>query len=353
LTIVLDKTINEVALSIDPTVGDASNGWYKTQPTVTLTQTDDNFDRIEYQWDSQVDGSWTEYLTPFKLTNEGAHVLYYRAVDLANNISAIGVKNIAWDQTDLEYGPQNISANPNPTSGSTSKIRWDVAKDNIGIDKYEVQWSLNSINYSKTVGAGTTEVEIDQLTEGKWTVKVIAFDQSGRTKDGSIDLNVDRTGPVAPVLTLTGTGVGTATLVWNAIADAKDYIVWYGNSPGSRIYGARVGNVTSYTVKGLGAGNYYFIVKAVDEAQNQGAESNEVNTGAIAGAAGVATGTPAQGFTSQVLGAATELTPTPTLSPSLSNVLGISTKNMNYLWWLLSILPFSFVLWLILKKKRN
>ncbi|MDD4027332.1 MAG: Ig-like domain-containing protein, partial [Candidatus Shapirobacteria bacterium] len=283
LTIVLDKTISEVAISLNPTVGDASNGWYKTQPEVTLTHTDANFDKIEYSWNSDT-GPWTTYSAPFKLQNEGASILYYRAVDKAQNISQVGIKNIAWDQTDLEYGPQNISADPNPTSGSTSKIKWEFAKDNIGIDKYEIQWSLDGINYSKTVGSGTTEVEVDKLTEGNWNVKVVAFDQSGRSKDGSINLQVDRTGPTAPTLSLTGTTAGTATLSWNANADAKDYIIWYGNAPGSRLYGARVGNVTTYTVGGLGAGNYYFIVKAVDEAQNQGPESNEVNTGTIAGA---------------------------------------------------------------------
>ena len=359
LTIVLDKTIDEVTLSINPSVGDASNGWYKTQPTVTLTQTDDNFDRIEYQWDSQ-SGNWTTYSNPFKPASEGAHVLYYQAVDKANNISTVGVKNIAWDQTDLEYGPQNISANPNPTSGSTSKIKWEIAKDNIGIDKYEVQWKLNdtsnSPSFSKTVGAGTTEVEIDQLTEGRWTVKVVAFDASGKSKDNSIDVIVDRSGPTAPILSLTGTGVGTATLSWNAITDAKDYIVWYGNSPGSRLYGARVGNVITYTVKGLGAGNYYFIVKAVDEAQNQSADSNEVNIGTIAGALNVEPNTPAEGFTPEVLGTDTgKLTPTPSPAVSVSDVLGISVDNTSqwYWFWLLLLIPIYFLLRRLFKRNQN
>jgi cysteine-rich repeat protein len=357
LTIILDKTIDEVSITLNPIDPDASNGWYKTQPEATLTQTDTNFDRIEYQWDSQT-GTWLTYSTPIKPLSEGAHVLYYRAIDKANNISGIGVKNIKWDQTDLEYGPQNISANPNPTSGSTSQIKWDFAKDNTGIDKYEVQWKLNDAtnppSYSKILGAGTSEVEIDQLIEGRWTVKVVAFDGSGRSKDNSIDVVVDRSGPTSPTLNLTGTGAGTATLSWNAITDAKDYIIWYGNAPGSRLYGAKVGNVTSYTVRGLGAGNYYFIVRAVDEAQNQSAESNEVNTGTIAGALNVEPNTPAEGFTPEVLGTDTEEpTPTPTQTASVSDVLGVSVENTpQWYWlWLLLLIP----LYLILRRlfKRN
>lgn len=371
VTIILDKTIPEVNISINPTEGDASNGWYKTQPEVTLIATDNILtDKVEYQWDSKT-GIWTTYSTPFKLTNEGAHVLYYRSIDKASNISDVGAKNIKWDQTDLENGPQNISANPNPTSGSTSKIKWEAAKDNNGINKYEIQWKLNDsnplISYSKTVDSNTFEVEIDQLTEGRWTVKVIAFDQSGKTKDNSIDLNVDRTAPVAPTLQLTNTGTGTATLSWNAITDAKDYIIWYGSVQGIHQFGARVGNVTSYTVKGLGAGNYYFIVKAVDEAQNQSVDSNEVNTGTITGAPGTTPGQPAEGFSPEVLGETTEDVSTPNIDPSLNNeinneinnetgdVLGNTTQKGFNWWWLslLLIIPIYPIGRIIFKKKKQ
>jgi len=343
--IVFDKTLPQVSISLNPTVGDASNGWYKTQPEATLTITDDNYQKIDYQWDSQI-GTWitsTSTTLSTKPSTEGVHVLYYQAWDKAGNKTEVGIKNINWDQTDLEYGPQNITANPNPTSGSTSKIKWEFAKDNTGIDKYEIQWKLNdNTYYSKTVGAGTTEVEIDNLTEGRWTVKVIAFDQSGKTKDNSIDVIVDQTGPTAPVLTLTGTGTGTATLSWNAIDDAKDYIIWYGSVQGVHQFGARVGNVTSYTVKGLGAGNYYFIIKAVDEAQNQSADSNEINTGTITGAVGTTPGQPAEGFTPEVLGATTEeINPEKKSSTEdkidVGNVLGISTEK-GFNWWWLSLL---------------
>ena len=335
LHFVVDKTNPIITASVNPTIADAQNGWYKTQPEITLTGTDTNLDKVEYQWDSQVEGSWTNYSIAVKPLTEGNHDLYYRAIDKAGNVSTIGSQNIKWDQTDLEYGPQNLSANPNPTSGSTSKIKWGIAKDNTGIDKYEIQWKLNdSTYYSKTVGAGTTEIEIDQLTEGRWTVKVIAFDQSGRTKDASIDLNVDRSGPSAPVLTLTNPGAGSATLSWNAISDAKDYIIWYGSVQGVHEFGARVGNVTSYTVKGLGAGNYYFIVKAVDEAQNQSNDSNEVNTGNIAGAAGTIPGQRAEGFAPEVLGATTEATP----SAEKGSVLGTSEDKEGFNWWWLLLL---------------
>lgn len=354
LTIIFDKTIPEVSISLNPTVGDAQNGWYKTQPEVTLTATDANFDKIEFQWDSQTN-AWTTYLAPFKPANEGAHVLYYRAHDKANNYSDVGVKNIKWNKTDLKDGPLNVSVSPNPTSESTSKVKWDAAtSETIGIDKYEIQWKLKNgdKNYSASVGNGIREYTVDNLIEGVWEVKVIAFDASGNSKSASVDLTVDRSGPTAPTLSVFGTAPGSVSLSWSKVTDAVNYIIWYGANPGSYQYGAKVGDTQSYTVQGLGGGTYYFIVKAVDASGNQGANSNEVSSGAIGGAAGVAPETPAQGFAEEVLGANT-LSPTPTPVPT-GSVLGTGTNGTKPWWWpwiLLLLLPPAF--WFGYKKWKD
>lgn len=331
LTIIFDKTIPEVSISLNPIVGDASNGWYKTQPEVTLTATDTYLHGVEYQWDSQV-GTWTAYSVPFKLGSEGSHVLYYRAHDKAKNYSEIGIKNIKWNKTELKNGPLNINISPNPTSESTSKVKWEAAtSDTIGIDKYEVQWHLKNgdKNYTVSVGNNIREYIIDQLVEGIWEVKVTAFDASGNTKSSSTDLTVDKSGPIAPTLSIFGTADGSVSLSWSKVDGANNYIIWYGTAPGSYQYGAKVGDTQNYTVQGLGAGSYYFIVKAVDAAGNQSGDSNEVSTGAIAGAPGVAENTPAQGFTEEVLGANTI---TPTQKPK-GDVLGTGTVAKKNPWW--------------------
>lgn len=361
LTIIFDKTIPQVAISLNPAVADASNGWYKTQPEVALTATDSYFDRIEYQWDSQT-GPWITYTAPFKPATEGARVLYYRAHDLADNYSGVGIKNIKWNKTDLKNGPLNVSVSPNPTSEFTSKVKWDAAtSDTIGIDRYEVQWKLKNgdKSYTVSVGNGVREYTVDNLLEGIWEVKVTAFDASGNSKSASVDLTVDRTGPSAPTLSVTGTTVGSVSLSWTKISDAVDYIIWYGTAPGTYLYGARVGDIQSYTVQGLGGGSYYFIVRAVDGTGNQSGNSNEVSSGAIVGAPGVGVNTPAQGFNEEVLGTNT-LSPTPTLSPTATptpeagEVLGSETGTGSKPWWwpwiLLLLLPPG---WFGYKKWKN
>jgi len=271
----------------------------------------------------------------------------------------VGVKNIKWDKTELTDGPLNMSISPNPTSGTTSVVKWEEADDNTGIDRYEVKWSLKDGDktYMDAVGNSIREHTIDNLTEGVWNVYVTAFDGSGNSKNASADLTVDQTGPSAPQLSVLGTDVGSVSLSWTKIDEANNYIIWYGTTPGSYQYGAKVGDIQNYTVQGLGAGSYYFIVKAVDQSGNQSGNSNEVSTGAIVGAPGVAENTPAAGFAENVLGEATEsskLTPTGT-------VLGTETKNginRKLKWWqwvLISLFAFGGIYlgykkW---KKKNN
>ncbi len=332
LKIVYDKTIPEVTLTLNPTTADSGNGWYKTEPTATLTATDNTAtDHIEYQWDS-TSGTWTAYSLPFKTPGEGSHTLYYRAFDKAGNVSDTGTKNIKYDKTDLTNGPLNVSVSPNPTSGHTATVKWDAAIDNVGIDKYEINWSLDgtSTSYTDTVGNDIRDHEINKLDqEGKWNVTVTAFDSAGNHKAGSTELAVDRTSTVPPRLALGGTGVGTATLTWNKIADANDYILWYGNVPGTYLYGARTGNADNFTIKGLGGGNYYFVIQSVDNAGNRSGNSNEVNTQTIVGAPGVLPGAPAEGFTPQIKGSVTTETPTPSVSP---------TNQNNFPRWLIILL---------------
>lgn len=339
LTIILDKTIPEVGISLSPTTPDGSNSWYLTKPVVTLTATDSHIDSIEYQWDSQT-GLWTSYSAPFDIVGEGSHTLYYRAHDTAGNTSDVGVKTIRYDQTELEEGPQNVAVNPNPTSGTVSTVSWDPALDNIGIDYYEIQWKLGGTTYTKNLGSNETELEIDQLTEGEWDIIVRAYDSAGHNKSASTTLTVDRTPPSSPTLTLTSTGVGTASLSWSSVAGATSYLIWYGTSTGIYPFAANVGNINSYTVQGLGAGSYYFVVQATDAVSNGSPFSNEVNTGNITGAPGVAPETPAEGFAPAVLGdetaaqnESTQITP----EQIEGSVLGESESYFNY-WWLLLFL---------------
>lgn len=353
IVVILDKTIPTVGISLNPASPDGKNGWYETQPEVTLTATDDiDLDRIEYQWDGKVDGAWTSSPSPavFKLATEGHHILYYRAIDKAGNgydDKDIGIRNIMWDKTELTEGPLNVDATPDRSGGPDAKVVWEAASDNVGIDHYKVTFDLldGDADFSEDVASHIREFETSRLTEaGTWKVTVTAYDGAGHEKSASDEIIVDKEAPAAPTLSLTGTGAGSVDLSWTKVDDADEYIILYGVNDGQYIYAARVGNVLSYTVQGLTAGNYYFVVRAEDEAGNQSANSNQVSTLSLVAAPGGGN-VVAQGFEEapEVLGVNTETEQN--TGENLENageVLGVTSCNpwLNSLWWILLVVQF-------------
>ena len=79
-------------------------------------------------------------------------------------------------------------------------------------------------------------------------------------------------------------GPNTATLTWDAVSDPNlsGYRVYYGTAPGTYLQspgqGVNAGNVTTYTVTGLGgATTYYFVATTYDTSNRESTFSNEVS----------------------------------------------------------------------------
>ncbi len=348
LTIVFDKTIPEISLAIDPTLPDGKNGWYATRPTITLTMTDDKLtDYMQYQWESQ-SGAWTTYVNPIQPGSEGRHVLYYRAIDKAGNSSAIGIKNLAWDKTELTEGPLKVDATPDRSGGPEAKVTWEAATDNVGIDHYKVTFDLlnGDADFSEDVASHIRELKTNRLKEsGTWKITVTAYDGAGHEKSASDEIVIDKTAPAAPTLNLTGTGAGSVNLAWNKVDEADEYIILYGVNDGEYTYAARVGNVLNYKVQGLTAGNYYFVVRAEDGSGNQSANSNQVSTLSLLAAPGGGNEV-AEGFaeTPEVLGVNTAEQPkSEAQAASNGEVKGANSSCndlVNSLWWILLLAQF-------------
>lgn len=115
LRIIYDRTIPEVTLTTSPASPDGQDGWFITEPIVTLTATDTNgVSEIQYQWGN--DANWLTYTQPLPIPGQGSHLLTYRAIDQAGNISQPGLKTLLYDKNTLTHGVLNLSVSPNPTN---------------------------------------------------------------------------------------------------------------------------------------------------------------------------------------------------------------------------------------------
>jgi len=166
--------------------------------------------------------------------------------------------------------------------------------------------------------------------------------------------------PPAPTL-LSAIPVGEegVALTWTAVSPVTHYLVAYGLTSGSYIYGnPDVGNVTSFTVSGLSVGTtYYFAVKGINDCM-PGPFSNELSSpgGLVLGAV---TASPPPGFVPLgeigVRGEATEA--------AMPEVAGIATpsaelvgKPVCFWWWVILILETAFLLlyyWSIRKERKR
>ena len=203
LTIVYDKTIPEVNLTINPSSPNGDNDWYISEPMVTLTASDTNLDKIEYQIDSET-GTWMTYSGSVKI-DEGEHVFYYRALDLAGNYSNVGVKNVKVDTEDPEIS--NLDAEYKADI-ETVKLTWDVEGD---VDRTYIYrggsrgFDLNgSTRLAKQDGNDDTYNDDDVRFGKKYYYKVIGVDEAGNESDVEIvSVRIDENGEA--VVTQEGT----------------------------------------------------------------------------------------------------------------------------------------------------
>jgi len=186
LIIVFDKTIPTVSLSIDPINPNGENGWYDSNPEITLKAIDTNLDKIEYQMNSKT-GSWTTYVGPVSIDN-GKHIFYYRSLDLAGNYSDIGVKNVKVDTEDPDE-ISNLDAEYK-SEIETVKLTWDADND---VDEVYIYrggsrgFDLNSSTLlTKQDGNDDTYNDDDVNLGEKYYYKIIALDEAGNKSGARI-----------------------------------------------------------------------------------------------------------------------------------------------------------------------
>ena len=285
----IDATGNVSALSaaVSASTPSAPDTTAPTTPT-GLTANAVSTSRINLNWVAATDnvgvtgyrifrnGSLLETVgnvTTYASTGLAASTTYsyaVRALDAAGNVSGLSNSASATTQsapdTTAPTTPTGLSATP--ISSSRIGLNWSASTDNVGVTGYRVY--RNGV-FLVSLGNVTTYESTGLAASTTYTYNVDAIDAAG---------NASGVSNAASATTLAANN--TATLAWDAVTGASGYRIYYGTAPGtyfqSRGAGVDVGNVTTFTVTGLGSSTrYYFAVTAYDASNNESTYSNEIS----------------------------------------------------------------------------
>ena len=192
------------------------------------------------------------------------------AFDGAGNVSgqsaARSATTLAASDTTAPTTPNGLTA----TAFSASRINlsWSASTDNVAVTAYRVY--RNGV-FLAALGSITAYQDSGLTASTAYTYNIDAVDAAGNASGISTAAGATTLAP------------NTATLEWDAVTfpTLSGYRVYYGTAPGSYQQppgaGVDVGNVTNFTVAGLGSGTrYYFAVTAYDGSNNESGYSNEV-----------------------------------------------------------------------------
>lgn len=280
----------------------------------------------------------------FVVKNIGSkmHTLYVKAVNTSQtgNVSDVFLIKISTDGTDY-YGSGNQKTMTD-FFNEGQIILVDVGGDNLVTVVMAVEMLSSAGNEYQEQEA---KFDLEIGFAGEEGAAVVVGGVGGLPGPPVCSANPSQG---APILALTEVGDNSALLAWTSVFPVTHYLLAYGLSNGDYIYGnPDVGNITSFTVRGLSGGaTYFFAVRGVNDCA-PGSYSNEV----IVASRGPLMAGPVVGFVPAVQGAV--VTPAGELGEAQATAVGeIAGVEVNrYRWWLVFSL-FGFLgLYLYLKRK--
>ncbi len=246
-------------------------------------------------------------VTSFAATNLKVSTKYYfvvRASDSVGNVDANVIEKSATTAASPDVTPPTFAGlvTATPTTDQTIDLAWSAATDDFSppsqlvydIFLANVSGGESYASPSFTSAAGATSFTVTGLTPiTDYYFVVRARDQAGNQNVNTIEKQAktfpDTVPPTfAGLATAAATGPTSIQLNWPAATDdispsnAIKYRVYRSTTPGGQTFGTPTVNVpagqTSVDVTGLSQNTtYYFVVRAVDEAGTEDANSIEKN----------------------------------------------------------------------------
>ena len=155
-------------LTAVPAAPDGTNGWFKTAPTITLTNEDAA--TIYFGWDTPATEAYSASIKP---PGQGTQVLNYYAVDAMDNAET---SRTATFKVDTQPPGKPVLNTPTGTHNSVA-LSWSPVGDSTsGLSHYEV-WRNNQKRSTLPVGTSYTDTGLVPGT--KYTYEIKAVDKAG------------------------------------------------------------------------------------------------------------------------------------------------------------------------------
>ena len=199
-----------------------ANGWFYEPVTVTVTATDDTsgLDKIMYAVDG---GAWQQGGT-IALSEEGAHTLRVRSIDMAGNYHDSGMVDIPIDLQPpvTTYVVDGLAGNE-PWYRSAVSVTL-VAKDD-GSGVAETFYRVDSGDWQQGRSFALTE-------DGRHTIWFYSMDNAGRAETSyPTAIWIDKTAPPAPTILfiqpVSWTNRNSFTVTWGTPADLSSVVGAY------------------------------------------------------------------------------------------------------------------------------
>ncbi|MEW5759723.1 MAG: Ig-like domain-containing protein, partial [Candidatus Thermoplasmatota archaeon] len=186
---------------LNPLAGEYIGSTYR----INVTANDTFLDKVQYRIDTGVwvdfCGTKPNFYSDFDTTkvSEGAHTLTVRAIDLSGHFTETSIEIFIDNSL-----PIVLIASPTQNQYIEGTYTFRIlAKDNVGIDRVEINVSGRTISTTYNTVTGYYEVIINSFQEndGKYNVTAKAYDKAGKlATHGPIDFYIDNRYPELSIL---------------------------------------------------------------------------------------------------------------------------------------------------------
>jgi len=183
------------AVTTDPAMPDGDGGWFKTNPSISLTA--DTTATAYYYWDATA--SSTTYTAPFRLPGDGVHTLYYYSAAGTATPEAVNSRSFK-----LDTAPPVV----NVTAPKANRYVRGVVR--IGVDSTDKPGAAASglgevrvylgraAPVRAAAGASAVRLDTRRIRPGRRLLKVVARDRAGNTASFWRHYFVDNNKPRIP-----------------------------------------------------------------------------------------------------------------------------------------------------------